>query len=244
MQFARHRQQGPGGGQRDRLHRRTGRHLQYRPACSSPSSRWQSGTLTADEVIGGICASRLANMPGATLYSAGGAGPSHRRARQPCAIPVHASGRQSGELNEWGPKLLPKLRTLPGLADVQQRSADPRLAGDADRSIAPPPLALGITAAGDRQHAVRRLRAAAGLDDVHAAQPISRGDGGRPAILAEPRGAEVHLRQPAQRHAGAAQRGRPLRPAQHAAGGEPLGAVSLGHASRSTCRRAFRWGTR
>ena len=38
---------------------------------------------------------------------------------------------------------------------------------------------LGISAAADRQHALRRLRPAPGLHHVHVAQPVSRRDGSR-----------------------------------------------------------------
>ena len=41
--------------------------------------------------------------------------------------------------------------------------------------------ALRHLAAADRQHALRRLRPAPGIDHVHAAEPVSRGDGGRAA---------------------------------------------------------------
>ena len=39
----------------------------------------------------------------------------------------------------------------------------------------------------DRQHALRRLRPAAGVDDLQRAQPVSRRDGGRAALLAASR---------------------------------------------------------
>ena len=51
----------------------------------------------------------------------------------------------------------------------------------------------------DRQHALRRLRSAPGLDHVHAAQSVPRGARGRPAILAKPRWTEIHLRPNAWR---------------------------------------------
>ncbi len=53
---------------------------------------------------------------------------------------------------------------------------------------------LGIPPQADRRHALRRLRAAPGLDHLHAAQPVPRGAGGRAAVLAEPGRAQGHLR--------------------------------------------------
>ena len=53
---------------------------------------------------------------------------------------------------------------------------------DRDTAVAP-----RHHAADDRRHALRRLRPAAGLDHLHAAQPVSRGAGGRPAVPAAAR---------------------------------------------------------
>ena len=52
----------------------------------------------------------------------------------------------------------------------------------------------------DRQHAVRRLRPAPGLDDLQRAEPVSRRHGGGAALLAEPGDAEGHLCQHVGRH--------------------------------------------
>ena len=80
---------------------------------------------------------------------------------------------------------------VPGVADHshhrrrQQRSAEPR---PASRGQLRPRhrRALRHLAAADRQHPLRRLRPAPGLDHVHVAEPVSRGDGSGAAILAEP----------------------------------------------------------
>ena len=64
-------------------------------------------------------------------------------------------------------------------------------------------LAARHHAADDRRHALRRLRPAAGLDDLHAAQPVPRGARGRARVPARTREAlEAHLRavaRPARR---------------------------------------------
>ena len=54
-------------------------------------------------------------------------------------------------------------------------------------------FAAGHSAAGDRRHAVRRVWTAASLDDVHAAEPISRGPGGGARISEQSGRAEAHL---------------------------------------------------
>ena len=52
----------------------------------------------------------------------------------------------------------------------------------------------------DRQHAVRRVRPAPGLDHLQRAEPVPRHHGGGAALLAEPGDAEGHLRQHVRRH--------------------------------------------
>ena len=81
----------------------------------------------------------------------------------------------------------------------------------------------------DRQHAVRCLRPAPGLHHVQVAEPVSRGDGGGAAVLAEPRDPARHLRARAQRPAGSLERHRALRPGGRAALREPPGPVPVGH---------------
>ena len=108
------------------------------------------------------------------------------------------------ELNQWAPKVLKKLRTVQHSHRRQQRSAEQR-ARSQRRRRSRHRFAAGTLAAGDRRHAVRRVRAAAGVHDVHAAEPVPRRDGGRAAVLAEPRVARPDLRAVQHRRAGQAQ---------------------------------------
>ena len=83
------------------------------------------------------------------------------------------------ELNEWAPKILAKMQTLPELRDVatdQQSSGHHAAAEDQPRHR----LALRHPAAIDRRHAVRRLRPAPGHAILHPAQQLSRDPGNPP----------------------------------------------------------------
>ena len=80
------------------------------------------------------------------------------------------------ELNAFVPKMVEKLKELPELRDVatDQEVNGLRAMLVFDRDTA---SRSGDHAFDHRQHAVRRLRAAAGVGDVHAAQSVSRGAG-------------------------------------------------------------------
>ena len=90
----------------------------------------------------------------------------------------------AAELDLWTGKLVDKLKTLPELRDVATDQQNDGLQEHLviDRATA---SRLGITPQIDRQHALRRLWAAAGLDDVHAVEPVSRGAGSGAGISAE-----------------------------------------------------------
>ena len=68
------------------------------------------------------------------------------------------------------------------LTDVNSDQQQGGLEADVDIDRRPSPGSA--SAQRDRQHALRRLRPAAGVDDLQRAQPISRRDGGRAALLA------------------------------------------------------------
>ena len=78
-----------------------------------------------------------------------------------------------------------RLRTLPELADVasdQQDGGPAAVADDRSRQRRAP----GRHLAGHRRHALRRLRAAPGVDHLHAAQPLPRDPGGAAGVPAGP----------------------------------------------------------
>ena len=78
------------------------------------------------------------------------------------------------------------LQHAAGAARRRQRPAERRPAArrwSIDRDTA---VAAGHHAADDRRHALRRLRPAAGLDHLHAAEPVPRRPRGRARVPAEP----------------------------------------------------------
>ena len=90
-------------------------------------------------------------------------------------------------------KLLDKAEDGAGASRCGDRPAEPGRAGHAGHRsryrVAP-----GSDGQRDRQHAVRRLRPAAGVDHVHAAEPVSRGAAGRSEVQRRSRFAEEYLR--------------------------------------------------
>ena len=115
------------------------------------------------------------------------------------------------ELAQWTPKLVAKLQTLPALRDVATDQLNNGLQ-DEHHDRPRHGVAAGNFAAGDRQHALRRVRAAAGFDHLHAVEPVSRGPGGAAEFRADSRRAERHL-HPAE-HGNVPIRARPLRMAR------------------------------
>ena len=109
-----------------------------------------------------------------------------------------------------------RCRELPRLADVNTDQQDKGLQTSLviDRDTA---ARLGVTPAADRHHAQRRVRPAPGLDDLHAAEPVSRGHGGGAGVLAVPDSLEHVYVMTHERRAGAAVGVRALRADQHAA---------------------------
>ena len=104
-----------------------------------------------------------------------GAGPADRQPRQPHAVPVHARGRRPDRARRRGRRSCsPSSASEPELRDVASDQRDARACrcrSTIDRDTA---SRLGHHAAGHRRHALRRLRPAAGLDHLHAAQPLPR----------------------------------------------------------------------
>ena len=86
------------------------------------------------------------------------------------------------ELTTWAPRLVATLRTLPELSDVASDQQNGGV-GRTSSSIATRRRGFGVTPQNDRRRAVQRLRPAAGVDDLHAAESVPRGPGGRAASI-------------------------------------------------------------
>ena len=80
------------------------------------------------------------------------------------------------ELNDWAPKMLEKLKTLPELRDV---ATDQQIAGTAADAHHRPRQAVALRhhAATDRRHALRRFRSAPGGTILHPAEQLPRHNG-------------------------------------------------------------------
>ena len=120
------------------------------------------------------------------------------------------------ELNLWTKQARRQAQDDSRAAQRRDRSAERRL-GRARRHRSADGFAPRNHAEPDRQHAVRRLRTAAGVDDVHAAESVSRGARSGAAVSAQSARARRHLYSLEHGRRGAAERVHPLR-----AGAAPL----------------------
>ena len=91
----------------------------------------------------------------------------------------------TAELNHWAPILQREMQKLPELQDVasDQQIASPHIAIDIDRDAA---YRARSIAGADRPDALRRLRPAAGRDDLHVEPPVQGDPGGRAAVQNDP----------------------------------------------------------
>ena len=108
------------------------------------------------------------------------------------------------ELAIWAPRVLEQLARAARAARRGERPAVGRACSSTltiDRDTA---ARLGHPAAGHRRRALRRLRAAAGLDHLHPAQPVPGHPGGEARVPAGPARPRPHLRAVGDRRAGAA----------------------------------------
>ena len=112
-----------------------------------------------------------------------GAGHPHRRPTGERAISVHAAGRRPHRTSCVGTEDPPGAVRPPRARRRQHRHAGQRTA-DLARHRPRCGGAARRLAAHDRHHAERPLRAAAGVDDLRAAQSVPRRDGGRAGVLA------------------------------------------------------------
>ena len=154
--------------------------------------------VSADQVIRRL-RPKLAQIPGATLFlqavqdiRVGG-----RNANAQYQFTLQADTVE--ELYAWAPKILAELQRSPKLADVNSDQQDKGLETQVtiDRDTA---ARLGHHCRADRQYTLRRLRPAAGIDDLQCPPAISRHHGGGAAILAKSADAQSDLRQQGGRH--------------------------------------------
>ena len=165
--------------------------------------------ISADMVIARL-RPKLARVPGATLYL---------QASQDLRIGGRMSsayyqftmrGDNLQDLTAFGPRMLQALRQIPIITDVSTDQQNNGL----QAIVAVRPAhggALRHLAAVDRQHALRPLRAAAGVHDVHWAESVSRHHGSGAGILAGSPDAARGLRAGAEWAAGSSERHHALR---------------------------------
>ncbi len=122
-----------------------------------------------------------ASVAGIDALHAAGAGPDHRRQRQPRAISVRAGKRRTRRCSPtWAPKLIAKPAAVARTCRCRQRHAAAgrwRSTSIIDRDDG---RALRHHAGDDRQRALRRLRPAHHLDHLHPVEPVPRHPGGGP----------------------------------------------------------------
>ena len=118
--------------------------------------------------------------------SAGGAGHPHRRPRRAPSTSTRFQADNPKDLAGVGAAVLAEAADPSRASRTSTATSRSRASGD-PRHRPRDGIASRHRAAADRQRALRRVRPAAGLDDVHAAEPVPRRDGGRPAVLAESR---------------------------------------------------------
>ena len=160
-------------------HRRHQHHHEQRPH-PDQLKPLEERSVSATDIIRRL-QPKLAQRGRHHALHAAGAGPDGRRPRGRTQYQYSLEDADANELAVWAPRLMDKLQTLPELRDVasdQQNGGLQDDAGDRPRHR----LAARHHAADDRRHALRRLRPAAGLDHLHAAQPVPRGAGSRAAI--------------------------------------------------------------
>src|SRR5258708_31363447 len=103
--------------------------------------------ITADQVIGRL-RSKLAAVPGATLYMQSAQDLTIGGRMGQAQYQYTLQGEDLAEMNAWAPRLLQKLRSLPQLRDVNTHQPDKGLQANVviDRCPAPrppvPPYAL------------------------------------------------------------------------------------------------------
>jgi len=137
---------------------------------------------------------KLEKVPGARLYMQ--AAQDVRLGGRPTRTQFEFTLQDAdlGELNQWAPKILAKMQTLPELRDVatDQQSQGTTLQLNVNRVHRG---ALRDPAAADRRHALRRVRPAPGHPVFHPAQQLSRNPGNPARAAGQYRHAQQDLCQ-------------------------------------------------
>ncbi len=154
-------------------------------------------------------------------------GDPHRRTGHQELVSVHAAGNRHHRVVSMGTANRDQASLAAGTGRRDQRSAD-RQAADHGRDRPQQGLGAGGFSAGNREHAVRRLRTAAGLDNLCADQPVLGRDGARVALPDRSVGVVAALRPFRQRRAGTAQQRRHAQADSRAAGDQSSGSVAVG----------------
>ena len=172
-------------------------------------------TRSAAEVIASL-RERLRSVPGHHALPPAGAGPDDRGSRQPHAVSVHPRRPRLRPAERVGAEADRPAEQGARTARRRQRPAGSRAAGvppHRPRCRQPP----GHQRVGHRRRALRRLRAAADLDDLHAGEPVPRRARSGAAVPDRPRLAGADPRRDRRWPAGAAGQHRARRGAAHGA---------------------------
>ena len=239
--------EGPGRRQPVLLHRRRRHqhHAQQRPLPDQPQAARRAQRRRRATIIRRLQREVAARRRHLALHAAG-AGPDHRRRRS--AAPSTSSCSRTPirtSSPSWVPKLVDKLSRAAAIRRCRERhlSSNGLSAYIDDRPRHRRPLRHH--AGDDRQRALRRLRPAHRLDDLHPVQPVPRHPRGRSDAAALARFARLDLSAVLDRHRpGAAVGDRHGARADGAAADRPSRPVSRRPRSRSISRPARRWARR
>ena len=201
---------------------------QHRRGCSSRSSRSRSATRRRRRGDRPPAPRKLAHGAGRDAVPAAGAGHPRRRPREQRAVPVHAPGRRPRRARRRGRRSSRgSCAQLPGsptsTSDQQTTGLQASLVIDRDTASR-----ARRHAAADRRHALRRVRPAPGLDDLHAAEPVPRRAGGRrPQFWQRPDALrDIYVRVGDRARRCRSRRSRSYEPTHDAARRQPLRASS------------------
>ena len=138
------------------------------------------------------CAATARQSRGRAPLSAGSAGCPCRRPASRTQFQYTLQDADIEQLNEWAPKILAKLKTLPELRDVATDQQTEGLTLTL-KSTATRPRAMGSPPQADRRHALRRLRPAPDRAVFHPAEQLPRDHGGTAVAAGRSRDARQDL---------------------------------------------------